>query len=166
MALFYYAGHGIQYNGKNYLIPIDAELQKESYIEDDCVNANRVLAALDESECKMKIMILDACRDNPFERSWNRSRGGSTTRGLAQMSAPIGTVIAYATSPGSVAQDGTGHRNSPYADAFLKTLDKPNLAIFDFFNEVATMVYDYTKEQQMPWNTNSPLRGNFYFNPK
>lgn len=158
-ALFYYAGHGIQSKGVNYLVPIDAELKAEDDIQYNCVNANQVLDKMEL--CKAKIIILDACRNNPFERSWHR---GSSTRGLSMMTAPEGCFIAYATNPGNVAQDGKG-RNSPYTDAMLKTLDKPNLSLENFFKEVLSEVKRSTKGTQTPWISSS-FEGDFYFNKK
>ena len=119
VALFYYAGHGIQTNGENYLVPVDAVLEKEEDIEFDCTSMNLMLRKLDASGCPMKIIILDACRNNPFERSWHRSTSSS---GLSFVDAPTGTLISYATSPGRTADDGIG-RNSPYTSAFLEALD-------------------------------------------
>lgn len=161
VALFYYAGHGVQYNGVNYLIPIHAEMASEADIQYNCACANRILAKLEESKCPMNIIVLDACRNNPFERSWHR---GVENQGLANMNAPKGTFIAYSTSPGSVAQDGSG-RNSPYSTAFLRALDKPGLGIFDFFQEVSTGVMNSTGDAQVPW-TASSFVGKFYFNRK
>jgi uncharacterized caspase-like protein len=106
VGLFFYAGHGIQSKGYNYLIPIDAQIQSEPQVEYDCVQADRVLAIMEGSGSKVNIVILDACRNNPFERSWTRSESG---KGLAFMNAPKGTLIAYATSPGSTAADGSGN---------------------------------------------------------
>jgi uncharacterized caspase-like protein len=94
VGLFFYAGHGIQSKGLNYLIPVDADLQNEAQVEYDCVQADRVLALMEESGAKVKIVILDACRNNPFERSWTRATSG---KGLATMNAPSGTLIAYST---------------------------------------------------------------------
>lgn len=160
IALFYYAGHGIQSNGDNYLIPVDAVLRSEADVKYRCTNVNYVLDKLDESECPMKIIVLDACRDNPFERSWHRATGSS---GLSFINAPKGTLISYATSPGSLAEDGNG-RNSPYAAAFLNTLDIPGLTLLSFFNKISTAVQTATNEVQIPWTTNSAITGDFYFN--
>lgn len=160
VALFYYAGHGIQKNGCNYLVPVDANMQDAADVEYACTDVNRVLANMESSGCTMNIIILDACRDNPFERSWSRGLG---TRGLSTLNAPRGTFIAYATSPGDVAQDGKG-RNSPYAEAFLKTLKSPGLDLFGFFQEVQTQVENNTDGTQVPWISSS-FKGHFYFNP-
>lgn len=161
VALFFYAGHGIQHNGVNYLIPVNSNIKSETDIEFECTDINRVLAQMDDARCEMKILILDACRNNPFERSWHR---GAATRGLSFMKAPKGTFITYATAPGDVAQDGTG-RNSPYTEALLQTLDTPNLSIFEVFQQVLDLVSKKTNEMQNPWQSSS-FRGEFYFNKK
>lgn len=162
VALFYYAGHGIQSEGSNYLIPVNDNLiKKESDIEYNSQNVNRLLRRLEDSGCRLKIIILDACRNNPFERSWHRS---ASSTGLAFLTAPDGTLIAYATSPGSVADDGGNAQNSPYTTAFLQTLDKTELTIFEFFNEVGSIVRRNTNNKQTPWLSTSPIEGNFKFN--
>lgn len=162
VALFFYAGHGIQYQGDNYLVPVDAQLPSEEYVKYNCTNANIVLDVMESLGCNMKIVILDACRNNPFARSWHRSTAGG---GLGIMSAPKGTFIAFSTSPGDVALDGTnGERNSPYTAALLQTLNKRGLSITDFFQEVLERVATATNERQTPWTSNS-FRGKFVFNP-
>jgi hypothetical protein len=161
VALFYYAGHGIQKDGCNYLVPVDANMQDAADVEYACTDVNRVLSNMEASGCTMNIIILDACRDNPFERSWSRGLG---TRGLSTLNAPRGTFISYATAPGDVAQDGKG-RNSPYADAFIKTLKTPGLGLYDFFQKVEIQVENNTGGTQIPWMSSS-FRGQFYFNPK
>ncbi len=100
VGLFYFAGHGVQVKGLNYLIPIDANLKTEKIVEYDCVEAGRVLAHMEDARTSVNLMILDACRNNPFERSWGRGIG---LRGLATMNAPKGSLIAYSTSPGNTA---------------------------------------------------------------
>lgn len=161
VALFFYAGHGISCNGSNYLIPIDADLPEESYVQYKCTNANLVLDLMDKAQCQMKIVILDACRDNKFAKSWSRGVGGG---GLSIMNAPRGTFISYSTGPGDVAQDGTG-RNSPYTTALLQTLDIPNLLIGEVFDKVLEKVTASTNDRQWPWIGGS-LRGKFIFNQK
>lgn len=162
VALFYYAGHGIQYRGANYLIPVDAQMASESDIEYECTNVNRVLSKLEESGCKMKIIALDACRNNPFERSWHRGAGRG--RGLSAINAPVGTFISYATSPGTTASDGqTEH--SPYTEALLSVLDIPDLPIEAVFKRVATKVFQTTNQTQTPWYSSSLFEGDFIFNP-
>ena len=158
VALFYYAGHGIQVNGENYLIPIDADIKTENDVEYNCVEANRVLAKMEDAGSRTNIVILDACRDNPFERSWRRSAKGS---GLAFMNAPSGSLIAYATSPGNTAADGHGV-NGVYTEALLKNMQIPNITILDMFMKVRDSVINKTNKEQIPWESTS-LMGNFYF---
>ena len=158
VGLFYYAGHGIQAKGFNYLIPVDAELQTEEQVDYDCVRADRVLSLMEVSGAKVNIIILDACRNNPFERSWTRSVSG---RGLATMNAPKGTLIAYSTAPGNIASDGNGG-NSPYTSALIQSLQIPNITIMQVFQIVRNMVAQRTQNQQVPWESTS-LIGDFYF---
>lgn len=159
VGLFFYAGHGIQSKGNNYLIPVDAELISEEEVELDCVEANRILAKMEASGSKVNIVILDACRNNPFERSWTRASNG---KGLAFMDAPGGTLIAYSTSPGRTASDGSGN-NSPYTTAILESIRIPDITIIEMFQNVRSIVSQKTGKQQIPWESTS-LTGNFYFN--
>lgn len=158
VGLFYYAGHGIQAKGFNYLIPVDAQLKSEEEVDFYCVRADMILASMETSGTKVNIIILDACRNNPFERSWTRS---ATGRGLAFMSAPSGTLIAYATAPGSVASDGNG-KNGLYTSAILESIQIPNITIEELFKNVRNIVAQKSQKQQMPWESTS-LTGNFYF---
>jgi hypothetical protein len=158
VGLFYYAGHGIQAKGTNFLIPVDAELKTEAQVEYDCVQADRVLAFMEESGAKVKILILDACRDNPFERSWTRAASG---RGLVTMDAPGGSIIAYSTSPGKTAGDGSGN-NSPYTSAILESIQIPDITITQMFQNVTKIVNQKSGKQQTPWIASS-LTGDFYF---
>jgi hypothetical protein len=158
VALFYYAGHGIQVSGSNYLIPMEAEIEEEADVHTQLLNVDAVLAQM--KRAALKLVILDACRNNPF--GTRGVRGGE--RGLAVMQAAAGgTIIAFATEPGKVALDGTG-TNSPYTEALAQTLRKPGLSIFEAFNEVGVEVMRVTGTQQ-PWFTASPLPGRFYFTP-
>jgi|GEM_PF-3082309 len=158
VGLFYYAGHGVQSKGYNYFIPIDANLQSEAQVEFNCVNTDRLLALMEDAGNSTNIIILDACRDNPFERSWRRSATGS---GLAFMNAPSGSLIAYSTSPGRTASDGAG-RNGLYTSALLKYLKEPNLTIEEMFKKVREDVSNLSQKQQVPWESTS-LIGTFYF---
>jgi uncharacterized protein (TIGR02145 family) len=160
VGLFFYAGHGIQAYGYNYLIPVDAQLATERQIEYDCVQADRVLALMEGSGSKVNIIIMDACRNNPFERAWTRS---STGKGLAFMNAPGGTLIAYSTAPGTTALDGSG-KNSPYTTALVESMNKPGLSITQVFQNITRLVSDKTNKQQIPWISSS-LTGDFYLNP-
>ncbi|MBE6269734.1 MAG: hypothetical protein E7101_02135 [Prevotella ruminicola] len=159
VAMFYYAGHGIQSKGVNYLIPTNIDNLAEDNMKYKCVDMERVLDVMEDSKCKLKIVILDACRNDPLSRRWHRSAG---TRGLSLMNAPIGTIISFSTAPGSTALDGKG-RNSPYTEAFLNTLDMPNLDVFHFFQKVGASVLDKTQRSQNPWLSVS-FTGDFYFN--
>jgi parvulin-like peptidyl-prolyl isomerase len=154
MALFFYAGHGMQVKGKNYLIPIDAQIENEASVRSETVDVDAVLDQLSVSP--LNIVILDACRNNPFERRF-RSVGG----GLAQMDAPKGTLIAYATSPGKVASDGTG-RNGVYTQELLKVIQTPGLPVEQAFKRVRSNVAKATGDNQIPWEASS-LTGDFSF---
>ena len=156
--LFFYAGHGIQVKGFNYLIPVDASLESEIDVEYNCVEAGRVLSRMEESGSKTNIVILDACRDNPFERSWTRKSRG---QGLAFMNAPSGSLIAYATSPGSTASDGLGN-NGLYTSSLLKYMSSSGLTILEIFQTVRSEVRFKSNNKQTPWESTS-LEGNFYF---
>jgi len=158
VGLFYYAGHGIQYKGRNYLIPIDADLNMAQQVEFDCVPAERVLAYMEGHGTKVNLLILDACRNNPFERSWSR---GVTDSGLAFMNAPSGLLIAYATSPGNVASDGEGE-NGLYTSALLQHINIPGITVEQVFKRVRTEVEERTGKAQTPWESTS-LKGDFYF---
>lgn len=159
VGVFYYAGHGIQNQGMNYMIPIEADLQTEAQVEFDCVAADRVLAFMDAAEVKVNVIIMDACRNNPFERSWHRSANGN---GLAMMNAPTGSLIAYATAPGKVASDGTGS-NGLYTSALLKYIHDPKLTIEQVFKKVRTEVTEKSGGAQVPWETTSLTGDDFYF---
>lgn len=155
-ALFFYAGHGMQVRGKNYLIPVDAEIRSESSVSSEAVDVDQLLDKL--SPARLSMVILDACRNNPFER---RFRGGG--RGLAQINAPTGTLIAYATAPGKVAADGEG-RNGLYTSELLAAMDVPGIKIEDVFKRVRANVVRKSGEAQTPWESSS-LTGDFFFRP-
>ncbi len=159
VGLFYFAGHGLQVKGRNYLLPLGANIGSEADIKYEAVDAGRVLAQMEEAENGLNIIILDACRDNPFARSF-RSGG----RGLAKMDAPEGSILAYATAPGSIAEDGTG-RNGLYTSKLLKHIRTSGLPVELFFKEVRRDVRNESGKKQIPW-TESSLVGDFYFNPK
>lgn len=159
VGVFYYAGHGIQNKGMNYMIPVEADLQNEEQVEFDCVAADRVLAYMDAAQVKVNVIIMDACRNNPFERSWHRSANGN---GLAMMNAPTGSLIAYATAPGRVASDGAGS-NGLYTSALLKYLNDPKLSIEQVFKKVRTEVTEKSAGAQVPWETTSLTGDDFYF---
>jgi Caspase domain/Sel1 repeat len=156
--LFYYAGHGVQVRGKNFLAPVEASLTKEADIFLQMVDAEAVLSQMEGSGAKLNLVILDACRNNPF----GGSRLRTITGGLAQMQAPEGTLISYATQPGNVAQDGADG-DSPYTKALVATIARPGVGLFDVFNEVGLSVKRATGGVQQPWVSSSPIEGGFYF---
>jgi len=156
VGLFYFAGHGMQVGGKNYLIPTDAQIETEADVEDAAVEANWILGKMEDAGNEINIVILDACRNNPVARSFR-----SASAGLAEMKAPKGAVIAYATSPGEVAADGYG-KNGTYTKYLLKYLREPGLEIGQFFKKVGKDVAAETGEKQMPW-MHSKFYGDFYF---
>ncbi len=158
IAIFYYSGHGMQVNGNNYMIPVDASIHTEQDVEDDGVNVGRLLGKMEDIKDGLNIVILDACRDNPYKRSFK-----SDTQGLAFMNAPSGTIIAYATAPGKTAADGMG-ANSPYMESLSQTIVQPGLRIDDVFMRVGNDVERKTGGKQVPWKSDN-LRGVFYLKP-
>jgi hypothetical protein len=158
VGLFYYAGHGIQTNGFNYLIPVDALLTSYEDIDYDCVQADRILGKMEYAATKVNIIILDACRNNPFERQWSRTTSG---KGLAFMDAPSGSLIAYATSPGRTAADGSG-ANGLYTSILLKYIQRRGLQIEEVFKNVRREVEAQSEGSQIPWESTS-LKGQFFF---
>ena len=158
VALFYYAGHGVQVSGSNYLVPVGANPTREADVDFQMVDINLVLRQMQGSGTRLNLVILDACRNNPFGARGLRASDG----GLAQMRAPEGTLISYATQPGSVAQDGRdGH--SPYTKALAATVRQAGLDIFQTFNQVGLAVKRETGGSQQPWVSSSPIDGTFYF---
>ena len=158
VAMFYYAGHGVQVRGANYLVPVGANPTKEADVDFQLLDANAVLRQMESAGTKLNLVILDACRNNPFGGRGLRA----TESGLAQMRAPEGTLISFATQPGAVAQDGaTG--NSPYTRALAQAIRKPGLDVFKTFNDVGLAVAGATNGAQQPWVSLSPIKGDFYF---
>ncbi len=158
VGLFYYAGHGIQVKGHNYLIPVDAMLESEADVEFEALDLGRVLSKMDDSRCPLNIVVLDACRDNPFARSFR-----SVSKGLALVDAPRGTLLAFATAPGSVAADGEGS-NGVYTKHLLANIERDDLSIEEVFKQVRIGVVDDTDGRQTPWESSS-LMGSFHFQP-
>jgi len=156
VGLFYYAGHGIQVKGENYLVPIGAEVYNEAEVEDDCLKVSSVLRQMETADNRLNIIILDACRDNPFGRSFR-----SSNRGLAKMDAPTGSILAYATAPGSVAADGVS-RNGLFTSKILEYMIAPRLEIGKLFRQVRVAVMNASGKRQVPWESSS-LTGEFYF---
>jgi hypothetical protein len=165
VALFFYAGHGLQASGKNYLVPVDAALRVERDLDFEAVSVDFVLKQMElEREGKTNVVFLDACRDNPLARNLARSMGTRSTavgQGLAQVQTGVGTFIAYSTQPGNVALDGQG-RNSPFTAALTKGLKDPGRNLTSVMIEVRKDVLAATEGKQVPWD-HSALTGEFYF---
>ena len=157
VALFYFAGHGVEIKGRNYLVPVNADIQSEADVEFEAVDAGRVLAHMGDSDSMLKMAILDACRNNPFNSSFR-----SATRGLVRMNVPTGTLLMYATRPGDVAADGEG-RNGVFTQHFLASLDEPGLEAYGVFKRTATQVFEATNKQQTPYFEGF-VTGDFVFN--
>lgn len=155
-ALVFYAGHGVQSRGRNYLIPVDAEITSEKALRYSALDLSDVLDELEQSGARVNIIILDACRNNPFEQKM-RGRG----RGLAAVDAARGTLIAYATSPGSLAADGEGSHGL-YTRHLLEAIRQPNLKVEEVFKRVRIAVSDASDGAQVPWESSS-LTGDFVF---
>ncbi len=160
VGLVYYSGHGVEVKGKNYLIPVNADIKREYEVVDQAFDASQFLEMMDNirgpNNKRVNILIVDACRNNELQKSWR-----STNNGLARMDAPGGTFISFATAPGRVAADGVG-RNSPYTKHLLQALKQPNVPIEQVFKVVRRNVMEETKGEQIPWE-NSSLVGDFYF---
>ncbi len=157
VGVFYFAGHGLQANGENFMVPIGATSPtNDAEAEDEGVNLELVLAQMERSQKGLNIVILDACRNNPF-RGWR-----SASNGLAFVNAPTGTLIAYATSPGRTAADGRGS-NSPYTTALLRHLGKPDVSLMRMFELVRTDVLQETRNNQTPWESTSVTNGSEFY---
>jgi len=156
VSLFYYAGHGIQVNGHNYLVPIDAEISAEQTVRLETIDVDAVIDQMSMARSRVNLVILDACRNNPFERRFRSISGG-----LASIEAPTGTLIAYATSPGKVAADGRG-ANGLYTAELLAAMDAPGAKVEDVFKRVRANVIAKSAGNQTPWEASS-LTGDFYF---
>lgn len=157
VGLFYFAGHGLQVNWRNFLVPVDAALDRADDIPRQTVDLAALLGGIGKAGNPMNIVILDACRDNPF--------GGDikSGKGLSQMDAPIGTLLAYATAPGNVASDGSG-ANGLYTENLLREIGTPEAKIEDVFKRVRLAVRRASQGQQIPWESTS-LEDDFYFLP-
>ena len=166
LALFFYAGHGLQVNGQNYLVPIDAKLQRAGDLSFETINVNQVLAQM-EADKRVNLVFLDACRDNPLARSFARTlgdtRSASVGRGLASIQSAVGTMIAYATQPDNTALDGAG-RNSPFTTALLKHIATPGLEVRSMMTRVRADVLAATRDRQLPWD-HSSLIGEVVLSP-
>ncbi|MBR0900895.1 caspase family protein [Bradyrhizobium tropiciagri] len=158
VALFYYAGHGVETHGLNYLVPVDAHPTDEGDVFMQGIGMAAVLDQMERSGTRINLVLLDACRNNPFRGRGVRSRTG----GLAQMQARPGTLISFATQPRSVALDGEGG-HSPYTRALAATMQHQGYGLFRTFNEVGLAVEQATHGQQLPWVAASPIATRFYF---
>ncbi len=156
VGLFFYAGHGIQVDGDNFLVPVNAQIDKKQDVEFECVNLQRLLGEMDYAQNDLNIIILDACRNNPFAKMRAVNDGG-----LAAVYAPKGTFIAFATAPGECASDGEGE-NGLYTSQLVKHIKQPGARIEDVFKGTRSDVYNMSQKQQVPWE-NSSIFGDFYF---
>jgi len=159
VGLFFFAGHGMQIEGENYLAAINTDTAGEDEAKYSSLALNRVIEVMEKAGTSTNIIILDACRDNPFERAWRRS---AAARGLAPVYAPKGTLIAFATSPGQVASDGKG-RNGAYTAALLQHIETPDCSIENMFKRVRNTLSASTRTKQISWEHTS-LSGEFFFN--
>ncbi|BBU71490.1 hypothetical protein ICHIJ1_14090 [Fluviibacter phosphoraccumulans] len=159
VGLFFFAGHGMQIEGENYLAAVDIDTSGEVEAKYSSLSLNRVIETMEKAATSTSIIILDACRDNPFERAWHRS---AAIRGLAPVYAPKGTLIAYATSPGQTASDGYG-RNGAYTAALLQHIATPDCSIENMFKRVRNTLSAATDGKQISWEHTS-LSGEFFFN--
>ena len=162
VGLFFYAGHGLQVDGKNFLAPVDASLKSDADIDFEALQLDLVLKQM-ERNARVSLVFLDACRDNPLATNLAQSRSLQVGRGLAQIEKAVGMMIAFATQPGNVALDGEG-RNSPFTHALLGHIDQEGTTINDLMVEVRKDVLAATGGKQVPWE-NSSLTGQFYFKP-
>ena len=168
IGLFYYSDHGVQVDGENYLVPINAQLSRQSDAQYDAIPLGKVINAVESTRATAKIIILDACRDNPFYRRWRSTARGGTTRGLATptTSGEGGTLIAFSTAPGKVAADAVGNSsNSPFTAYLLRHLRTPNLEVGQLFRRVRGDVMQATRNQQIPW-VSEALIGDVFLNQR
>ncbi|MCY7376088.1 MAG: caspase family protein [Pyrinomonadaceae bacterium] len=161
VGLFFYAGHGVQSNGQNYLVPVDADIPREDEINDSAINIGQVLAKFDTAGADMNIIILDACRNNPFAKEWSEFRAASSGDGIGKIVAPTGTILFYATQPGKAASDGAG-RNGLFTEALLENIKKPNLEFDVMAKVVSRRVAEKSKQLQIPYKE-GPNYSDFYF---
>ena len=166
VGVFYYAGHGVQVNGENYLVPLRAQLNRQKDVEYDAYPLGKVLNVMEAAKTQVNIVIIDACRDNPFYRRWRSTRGSTSVRGLSEVDLPPeGTIIAFSTAPGNFAEDGQDQRNSPFTSNLLKQIQIPGLEVFTMFRRVREGVLKETDGQQRPWIRESLIGGSFFFKP-
>lgn len=162
VGVFFYAGHGVQSSGSNYLIPVNADIPSEDSIEYEAVNIGRILKKFDVASNELNIIILDACRNNPFAKGWSSYRDvNAADDGLAKIAAPKATVLLYSTEPGKTASDGAG-RNGLFTEALLENIKKPNLELDALYKSVARTVSDKSKKLQTPYKEGTGFT-DFYF---
>lgn len=159
VGLFYFAGHGMQIKGENYLNTVDTSFVDEISAKHSSFPLNQIIDTMDSCTNSTNIIILDACRNNPFIRAWNR---GPEQSGLASVYTPKGTFMAFATSPGEVAKDGLG-RNGSFTESFLTHINTQDIPIEDLFKRVRNTLLARTSGSQTSWEHTS-LSGNFFFN--
>ena len=179
VGLFYYAGHGVQLQGDNYLVPVETQAGTDQQIKNQSFNIANLLSGMRKLKTATNIIILDACRDNPFKniaKAGSRSASPINSRGLknknipkldtglSKLNAPPNTLIAFATAPGRVAQDGYG-RNSPYTNQLIKSMQRSGLSVAQVFRQVRASVVSKTKGEQVPWESSSLIE-DFYFKPR
>lgn len=156
VGLIFYAGHGLQSDGRNYLVPVDAQIEKEGDVEIETISSQSLLSGVTFAGNRLNIIILDACRNNPYRGVFR-----SASRGFARMDAPVGSIVAFSTAPGTVAADGSS-TNSPYTAALAKAMVEPGLKIEEAFKRVRAAVYAKTGGKQVPWESSS-IFGDFFF---
>jgi uncharacterized caspase-like protein len=168
VALFFYAGHGLQVSGHNFLLPVNAQIDELGDLRYEAFTLSLVLAELEDADPGLSVVVLDACRNNPITRQLARQsevlgRSAGVNEGLARTEAATGTLIAYATAPGELALDGDG-RHSPFTEALTRWVVEPDLEVGLMFRRVRETVVEMTEGAQVPWVEESIL-GEFYFNP-
>jgi len=164
IALVFFAGHGVEVKGQNYLIPVDATMAEEYEVPDETVSMNSILRGLEQAKTSLNILVLDCCRDDPYSRSWRGARSATGVGGLSMPTdMPQGMFIAFSTTPGKTAEDGDG-TNSPYTAALAEELKKPGQELERVFKNVGAKVSGATERRQEPWS-NSKFYGTFIFNP-
>ena len=159
VALFYFSGHGVQFNGENYLVPVDARLQTLSDSEDDCIRLGRIMGKMKAADVKNSLVFLDACRNNPFPKS---SAKGVVSAGLNIPNNPAGSVVVFATEEGSTADDNMQERNGLFTSELLRHLPVPNVSLSDIILRTRQGVYERSGKSQLPSDYNKML-GSFYF---
>ncbi len=157
IGLFYFAGHGLQVNNQNYLVPIAAQIENESDVPYETIDVGRILAKMDYAQNSLNLVVLDACRNNPYSRSFR-----SVNRGLALIRPAIGTLILYATEPGNVAADGKG-KNGLFTEKLMAAMTEPGVKVQDVFQNTANAVNSASQGKQTPWSEGTIIGANFYF---